>query len=58
MAQFLAVGSGYAVSAGLVIYADQNGLVPVDLRLPVILVWAIFGVLLSLIAAVTSRGSS
>lgn len=45
-------GGAYAVSAALIIYADATGLTPEDSRLPLIVGWAVAGLLLAVIAVV------
>jgi hypothetical protein len=51
----LGVGGAYAVSAGLIIYADQNALIESDLRLPILLVWAVSGLILAALSAVRRK---
>lgn len=46
----LLTGGAYAVSAALIIYADATGLTPEDLRLTMIVAWAVIGVALAVIA--------
>jgi hypothetical protein len=51
----LLIGTAYAVSAGLIIYAVQSDLAPQDVKFPLILAWAIAGLVLSFVA-VMRRG--
>jgi Co/Zn/Cd efflux system component len=46
----LLIGTAYAVSAGLIIYAVQSDLAPQDVRFPLILAWAVAGLVLSFVA--------
>jgi hypothetical protein len=51
----LLIGTAYAVSAGLIIYAIQSDLAPQGVKFPLILAWAIAGLVLSFVA-VMRRG--
>jgi len=51
----LLIGTAYAVSAGLIIYAVQSELAPQNVKFPLILAWAIAGLVLSFVA-VMRRG--
>jgi len=46
----LLIGTAYAVSAGLILYTVESGLAPPDVRFPLILAWAIAGLVLSFVA--------
>jgi hypothetical protein len=46
----LLVGTAYAVSAGLIIYSIQAELAPIDIRFPLIVVWAVAGLVISFAA--------
>ena len=54
MGTTLLTGTAYAVSAGLILYADNAALFG-EARLAVILAWALFGAGLALIGAVRSE---
>jgi len=47
----LAIGGAYAVSALLIVYVHQNGLLGEELALPVLVAWAAVGLVLATIAA-------
>jgi len=55
MSTLLGIGSGYGISAGLVLYADTNGLIDADLRLTIILGWALAGLALAFVSAAMQR---
>jgi len=46
----LLIGTAYAVSAGLIIYAIESDLAPEDMGFPLIIVWALMGLVLSFAA--------
>jgi hypothetical protein len=46
----LLVGTAYAVSAGLIIYSIQAELAPEEFKFPLIIAWAIAGLLISFAA--------
>jgi hypothetical protein len=46
----LLIGTAYAVSAGLIIYSIQAELAPEEARFPLIIAWAIAGLVLSFVA--------
>jgi len=51
----LAIGGAYAVSALLVVYVHQNGLLDPELALPVLIAWASVGLVLAFIAAMRQK---
>jgi len=57
MPNFL-IGTSYAVSAALIVYAIQSELAPEDLRFPLILAWAIAGIVLAFSAVLMARKES
>lgn len=54
MPSFL-IGTSYAVSAALILYAVQTNLAPKDLRFTLILAWAIAGLVLTAMGIVWPR---
>ena len=46
----LLIGTAYAISAGLIIYSIQAELAPEEIRFPLIIAWAIAGLVLSFVA--------
>ena len=46
----LLIGTAYAVSAGLIVYAIQSDLAPADIKFPLVLAWAVSGLVLSFVA--------
>jgi uncharacterized membrane protein YbhN (UPF0104 family) len=55
MPNFL-VGSAYAVSAGLILFAIVQEIAPSDLHFPLLLGWALLGVLLAFVAVLKAGG--
>jgi len=51
----LLTGGAYAVSAGLVIFAQLTELTPEDLRFPLIMGWAVVGLVLAVINTFRSK---
>jgi hypothetical protein len=49
------VGSAYAISSGLIIYAIVSELAPEDLHWPLVLAWAVVGLILSFTAIILVR---
>ncbi len=58
MPNFL-IGSAYAVSVGLIVFAITTNLAPSDWRFPLVMVWAIAGIALAFVAVLMpKRGTS
>jgi len=57
MPNFL-IGSAYAVSVGLIVFAVSTPLAPADWRFPLVIIWAIAGIVLAFVAIlVPKRGA-
>ena len=56
MPNFL-IGTSYAVSAGLVVYAVQANLAPIDARFPLIIIWAAAGLGLAFFAVARAKNT-
>ncbi len=54
MPSFL-IGSAYAVSVGLIIFAVSTPLAPNDWRFPLVMIWAIAGLVLAFVAVLVPR---
>lgn len=54
MPKFL-IGTSYAVSAALIVYAIQSDPAPDNLKFPLILVWAVAGIVLAFSAVLMAR---
>lgn len=54
MPNFL-IGTSYAVSAALIVYAIQSDLAPDNMKFPLILAWAIAGIVLAFSAVFMAR---
>lgn len=50
MAHGFLLGSSYGISAGLLVYGFETNIVPQDLHLLLLLVWAVVGIVLALLA--------
>lgn len=57
MPNFL-IGTSYAVSAGLIVYAVQTDLAPFDTRFPLIVLWAAAGLGLAFTAVLRGKKDS
>lgn len=57
MPNFL-IGTSYAVSAGLIVYAIQSDLAPDNVKFPLILAWAVAGVVLAFSAVFMAKKES
>ncbi len=54
MPSFL-IGSAYAVSVGLIVFAVSTPLAPSDWRFPLVMIWAIAGLVLAFVAVLVPR---
>jgi hypothetical protein len=54
----LLIGSSYAVSAGLIVYAIQARYAPEGSQFGLLVLWAGFGVVLAALAIFRARGKS
>ena len=54
MPNFL-IGSAYAVSVGLIIFAVSSNLAPAEWKFPLVMIWAIAGLALAFLAVVLAR---
>jgi hypothetical protein len=54
MPSFL-IGSAYAVSVGLIIFAVSSTLAPADWRFPLVMIWAIAGLVLAFVAVLVPK---
>lgn len=50
MASGFLLGSSYGISAGLLVYGFESDIIPENLHLQLLLVWAVVGIVLSLLA--------
>ncbi|HXN91642.1 MAG TPA: hypothetical protein VN906_09170 [Candidatus Sulfotelmatobacter sp.] len=57
MPNFL-IGSAYAVSVGLIIFAVSANLAPADWKFPLVMAWAIAGLVLAFLAVILARRGS
>lgn len=57
MPNFL-IGTSYAVSAGLIVYAIQSDLAPDNVKFPLILAWAVAGIVLAFSAVFMAKKES
>jgi len=51
----LLIGTSYAVSAGLILYAVQSKLAPAEWQFPLVLIWAVAGIGLAFAAILVAR---
>jgi membrane protein implicated in regulation of membrane protease activity len=49
------IGSAYAVSVGLIIFAVSTKLAPTDWQFPLVMAWAIAGLVLAFVAVLVPR---
>lgn len=54
MPSFL-IGSAYAVSVGLIIFAVSTKLAPADWQFPLVMIWAIAGLVLAFVAVLVPK---
>lgn len=54
MSSLLGIGGAYAVSAGLIVYAIERGFVDAETAFPLLIAWAVAGLVLAGIAALKS----
>jgi hypothetical protein len=54
MPSFL-IGSAYAVSVGLIIFADTSNLAPKEWQFPLVIIWAVAGLVLAFVAVLVPR---
>ena len=51
----LLIGTSYTVSVGLIIFAIQSNLAPAEWKFPLVMIWAIAGLLLAVLAIIWPR---
>jgi len=51
----LLTGGSYAVSAGLLVYGIERELIPEDIRLGLLMVWAVAGLALAILGLFLNR---
>lgn len=54
----LAIGGAYGISAGLIIYAIETGLIPEEWHGRLIVLWAIAGLILAVVGVMRRKSES